>query len=266
MSKKMSQMLNNLPDPDRSILAHPPLQQVSLIVGWQQETNFPSEAGVHFLATLKEHPLLREAQLVPSTLTLVSGTVGQPNQVQQVRGWQVSQSQFSASIYAESVVVEDREYAGWDAFIKRSKPAIVAAANLSSAKVSTRVVLRYTNILSNPDALTVAFWRGKVKSEYLGVADDDALARPLSAQMGFYNFKEASLEVQLRTGILPTADAKWAFTIDIEATDRSIAEFRLETIFEIAAAQNTVCLKIFQALLDPEYFNTLRGKVKKGRR
>lgn len=255
-------MLENLAAPDRSLLKHSPLQLVSFSVSWPQEVEFPSEAGVLFQAALKEHPLLQKARLVPATLmTFPAQPILPTAQFQQAKGWQLARKEFTASIYAESVVVEDRQYAGWAAFVERVRPVVAVAKSLRGPKIRDRVTLRYVNVLSDSGANDVTHWRKKIRPPYLGMADSDELAAVLATQVGFYNLKEDSYDVQLRTGIgfVQGQDTHWGFTIDIEAADRSIAEFDVDAIFAVAVEQNTVCLKLFQLVLEPEYLSKLRG-------
>lgn len=258
-------MFENLPDPDRALLKHSPLQQVSLSAFWAQEVEFPNDAGVLFQAALKDHVNLQKAQLIPATLMSISTQPGQLQQYHQEKGWQLARQEFTASIYAESVVVEDRRYAGWPAFVERARPVIAAAKALRGPKIRNRLILRYVNVLNDPDADAVTYWRNKIRQPYLGVADNDALASALATQVGFYNLKQDAHDIQLRTGAgFAQAEGRWGFTIDVEATERSIAAFDIDAIFAVAAEQNTICLKLFQLVIEPKYLAKLRGRSKVG--
>ena len=256
---KFGRMLEDLPVPSRAVLARPPVHQVAFALGWTQEVDFQSDAGVRWQAALRQHPILGNGTLTAAYLKTFAFSGESVSEGERLDGWQVRKPEFSASLYASTLIVEDRPYTDWDAFLEKVRPIVAALREIAAPRVRTRVMLRYTNIFIDQAAESPAFWRKKIRKEYLGFADSGAAAH-LTSSIGVHAFQHGTEDAQVRMSIginRPGGGTGSMFTLDMEVNERSITGFDTESIYAVSAAQNTACLRIFQMVLEPKFFEKL---------
>jgi uncharacterized protein (TIGR04255 family) len=250
-------MLNNLPEPSRAVLARSPLQQASFAVAWTQEIDFTSDVGVRLRARLQNHPNLVGGVLTTSMLQTFALNAGGVERTDRLDGWQVTTPGFSVSMYPSAMVVEDRAYATWEAFVAKIRPALEVLPDLAAPRVRNRIMLRYSNILIDSEGVGPACWRGKIRREFLGAAGIEAAGELVSGSIGISTLQDGTQDAQLRTNIGRNVPGS-IYTIDVECNERAIAEYDADALFPILTDQNTTCLRLFQMVLEPEFFAELQ--------
>lgn len=259
----------SLPEPDSSRLARSPLQLVVCQVRFEE---IPSVADPRIALAIHDrlggrsgrYPVLE--QLKGEQVEVKVGIGGAPISTQQVpmSGWRLltQDRDWTAALLPGSVALETTNYTTWaDDFGPRLSELLAAAAAVIAPTMEQRLGLRYVDLLTEPEVLQPAGWRGHVADELLGPILHPSLGAGVrSAQQQVEFDAGAGIRCTLRHGVLAdrSVSKRTNYLLDWDVFREEARPFDAEDLKAAAASFNRLALQLFQQALTPDMFEFLR--------
>jgi uncharacterized protein (TIGR04255 family) len=257
-------MLSAFPDPDPALLSKPPAQLVTFSLTVEAERPLKPADGAAWLRALHERgfspSILRK--VIQQTVTVqAGGPLAVTSAGEKSDAWQVMQRDHekNATLSATGFTLERSRYPGFDVFAEEVRGACDVFREMFEPSLRTRIALRYSNALSQPEAKSHRFWKNKVANIFLSLAADDRFEE-LTRTFSIVELQDNSLGVQIRSGLQPDVvySGAIAFVFDIEASDNELTTFSVDDTLDALSTLNRMARQIFQTVLTPKYFATLK--------
>lgn len=259
-------MFTALPEPDPAVLARPPANLVVFNLAIEAERDLRPSDGVAWQKLLEENgveaPLLQKVQ--QQTIAIGGPFRSAASTVETRDGWKaVRKDQLSqATVFSNGCTIERLNYPGFELFSAEMRAVTSALASLFSPSLRTRVGLRYANALSSTEATQASYWMGKVEPSFLGVGADKRFQDDFERTLAIVDFKDGDVAVQVRSGLQPDVvnSGCLAFAFDVEIFDGALTSFSVDSTMERIREMNRVARQVFQAILTPAFFDSLKEK------
>lgn len=259
-------MFDQLPAPDERPLAHAPVQIATFQLDFEEERALKPRDGIAWQQEFKKrgHKIPRLTSVKQQAINVSIGAGRAERTVSSERaGWQVffEDGVSNAALFSTGVNLEHFNYEGYGNLRRAALDAFDAAAELLAPQVQQRITLSYSNALSEEDAKSVDYWRGKIRREFLGPAYEPALSENLTRSFTVLSWSEADYSVDMQLAIQPDQvfSGSKAFVFQTEAVRKGIAPLARTEVENTVDALHTIALKLFTAVLEPAYLETLRG-------
>ncbi len=259
----------DLPKPDRRVLAHPPLEvaifEVRLLGA---APNSEAETGLRLLEAVRAAGWNAERveQAQQHSLQLQLGTErAEGSFAVQSTGWQLvdPSTATTATVFPDVVAIQAGKYDSWEvSFRPVVKAVLLAVAEVSAPALRQRLALRYVDRLVNPDAGDASAWVNRVAAPLLGaIAQPLAGLRVVSAQQQLELVLPSGRGAVLRHGPFPDGAERGAisYLVDIDVFDTASAAFGVEDVLRVADLISEEALAVFHSVLTPDYLTELRG-------
>jgi uncharacterized protein (TIGR04255 family) len=258
-------MFDTLPLPDNRPLAQAPVQLATFQLDFAEERPLAPKDGIAWRDALRSRGYVAK-RLVGVKQQSVTIQVSQRAAGQKLgperNGWQCyfEDGASSAAIYATAVAVERANYSGYEHFKSDILHAFDAAVDLLAPQLRERVVLTYSNALSHEAAESVNFWRGKVRPEFLGLAQNVALTPDLGSILNISSWSRDEYSAEMRIAVQPDQvfDGAVAYVFQIEVSHQSIAPIDRDEIVSVVDELHSIASKLFAATVEPDYLEELR--------
>jgi len=196
-------------------------------------------------------------------LAPISGSTSVPS-----RGWRLrtASNDWVASIMPDHVSLETTAYTTWSGeFRVRVVDLLRAFPDHARPRIEERLGLRYIHRLSEEGVTTPDDWVNIVSSDLLG---------PIGHSFwgpGIENFQEQvqldladDLQCLFRHGLIPASDGAGfdGYLLDYDVFRQSPRRFQIDDVEATLDRMNRSALALFQASLEPEYLDSLRGREK----
>lgn len=258
-------MFDTLAAPDGTPLpGRAPVEIVTFQLDFEEERPLRPKDGLAWqrLLTGRGLKLPRLSQVRQQVMSL-DVTTSQASLGTQRVGWQAFFDDDSSNtcLFSSAVNLERQGYPGFDRFRDECMHVFDAAEELVGPKVQTRLTLRYANALSDPDATSFGFWRGKVRDHFLGPIIDDHLLPNYERAVAVFHFVSGSHSADLRIGTQPDRvyQGSQAIVFVTEVYEQGVKEIHRNELVETLESLHTTALKLFYSLLTDDYAKKLRA-------
>ena len=258
----------SLPEPDRTLLAAPPLLAMLCQVRYDACADLASGAAAQtLLKRVTPLGLGSMIQIHQQQLVMIAGpAVDHPSleSPPQAAGWQFANESSSTTLHVltDQMTLETRVYPGWVKFRSMWDECLDALTAASNPAVSTRVGLRYVNRVTSSRARSLTEFHSAdlVDHTFLGPISGSALSAYVTATEGreTLRFPDGN-EALVQHGVVSGSPGP-ALILDIDCFRSEAAEFDKRSLRETAASLNDHALQIFQTVVRP----SLQEEMKQG--
>jgi uncharacterized protein (TIGR04255 family) len=261
-------MFGKIADPDdRPFPGSAPVQLAVFQLDFEEERASKSKDGIRWKELLQQRgfrvPRLSAVKQQSMTVQMGGTASPQTNVDFDRRGWQaiLDDGDANASVYPTGVRFERVKYPGFERFRKELLDVMDALRELLEPEVQTRLSLTFSNALSDAAAETASFWRGKVRPNFLGAAQDDGLTEELKQGFMGCTFEHADFLVDFRSSIQPDQVhiGRVAFVFQTEVIQQGIRSLDIAAVKASLEDAHVIALKMFYSVLDPAFIRQLRG-------
>jgi uncharacterized protein (TIGR04255 family) len=252
----------SLPEPDRTQLAHSPLQLVVCQVRFEEtlavsdpklilaiHQRLGGRAG-HYKRIESVKGTRIELQVGPGGATFPPAEATQS-------GWRlVSDDAWTVSVMPDHVALETSKYTTWGGDFR---PRLVELVDAATAEIKPateqRLGLRYIDRITRPLVVEAAEWEPYVAPEFLGPILHPSLGPAVkTAQQQIILEFDGGVRCLLRNGFLadPNADGRLTYVLDFDVFRAELQPFDPEGIKETADRFNHLSLQLFQQATTPE--------------
>jgi uncharacterized protein (TIGR04255 family) len=196
-------------------------------------------------------------------LTLSPGALG--GAIAATTGWRfISQAgDWIAAVQSDQTSLETTAYSTWDEFRDRLFALIDAvSAHLTPASV-TRVGLRYSNRLTDPQVADPRDWGQYLAPELLGLLVHDGLSEGVIAAQQQVDFDpDGEAKSTLRHGFFrdDQAAGRLTYVLDFDSYREGFRAWDTDAIKQTAVGFNDLTLQLFQQIVTPDLLAYLRGE------
>jgi uncharacterized protein (TIGR04255 family) len=261
-------MFKELPAPDDAVLANAPANVVVFAIAFEAERDLRPADGINWQRTLDKHgyssaTLQKVVQRNINVQATIGPGVAAVPSIDSREGWltvsRTAQSQ--ASIYKNGIMLERIAYSGFTDFCKEIEAACLALNEVLTPSLRSRLSLRYSNALSEADASTASYWSGKIAAPFLSIASDERLSADFQRTLSVLDFADGEQTLQVRSGLQPDAvhEGAIAFVFDIEVANVGLKPFSVDSCLADVRTLNYSARQMFQAIVTPTFFVTLKG-------
>lgn len=213
------------------------------------------------------YPVFEPATMQAHNVTITPD--GAQSSMETANGWQLRTADFSTSVvlFPSMIAVQTRDYPGYsEGLARRLQPVLEAFGHATGAPLVTRIGLRYINRLTDPDAQTPAFWRGRVRSAFAGALGDDYLADRVAAVHQQLELRLTDVAgARVISGAIEhddTAAGRYGFLIDIDVFREDATAFDASLIGNLTRQLNRTALSVFTRVITDDTQTTL-GPVRR---
>lgn len=256
----------NLPDPDRRQLSKSPLNVV--VCQLRYETNLAVTDAKVAVALHKalggrqgSYPRLEQVHSQGINVALKAGAEAAVSSAGSLAGWRFSSSNndWVATVMPDHVALETSAFTTWEEdFRPRLQQLLDIVAEHVEPAIEERLGLRYIDHVHEASVDSPADWSRAVRSELLGPVLHEGLAPAVTASR-----QELALEIDddcrctLRHGFVPADDQPPTYLLDYDIYREDSRPFDTSAIMDAANRFNDVALRLFQASLNPDYWEGL---------
>ncbi len=243
-----------LPQPDRTLLAVPPL----VVTLSQVKFDARDEAATPEMgARLLEHARrldMPEMTQIHHQQVVISWTPGEVQQApRQPAGWQFMTKDhiLVLTVLRDQMSLETRSYGGWDAFAAAWATAVEMLVEVVGPELRTRLGLRYVNRVTPAGVTTAAELQRAdlIESSFLGPAVGSALSEYVTATEGrvALSFPDGT-DALVQHGVVAESESQ-AFVLDIDCFRTQATQFDAGDVTEASAGLNKRSLQVFQTVV-----------------
>ena len=255
-------MLLNLSEPDRTPLRNGPLGLAACEIKFDDaQRRLGSKDIFRYRDALNRGAAAygELTQVRRNQMTLQLGMMGGAALTDEASavGWRLAtrDQAWAVMLFNDSVSLENRKYEGWtESFRPRLLGALAGAIDAFGPEIETRIGLRYVNQISDDQAVSPAYWAGRLQSAFAG---------PLMSHLG-PGVAQINTRIGLQFGdaeavvnfvIQPDVNrpGRSALMFDIDVFRQGAREFVFNEMMEMADLLNTRALQIFQSIITPEF-------------
>jgi len=261
-------MFKELPAPDDAVLPNAPATVVVFAIAIEAERDLRPADGISWQRALEKHgyksaALQKVVQRNINVQATIGLNVGVVPSIEAREGWLVVSrtGQSQAAIYKSGIMLERTAYAGFSDFSKEIESVCLSLTEVLEPSLRTRLTLRYSNALSDPRASTASFWYGKITTPFLSIASDERLSADFQRTLSVLDFADDEQTLQVRSGLQPDVvhEGAVAFVFDIEVANVGLTAFLVETCLADVKNLNYCARQMFQAIITPDFFASLKG-------
>ena len=262
----MGYLMLALPEPDRSRLARSPLDLVVCQVRFDAQASISTtKFGFDFQKALRaasgEELNLEPVDFPPPlNITLSTGGAQQVAQGEGTRGWRISvvKGAHTVTLMPDSLAVDTRNYASWEAFREVCVAALNCLTQLVTPEMELRIGLRYVDRLRDSTVARADGWTDKLQPALHGLVGHPQLGPTvLNQQQQVVLSLGDGAECRFAHGTLPAPDGL-EYILDYDLYRQITRPFELPAIIETLDLFNTEALQLFQASITSEEADSLR--------
>jgi uncharacterized protein (TIGR04255 family) len=243
-----------LPQPDRTLLAVPPLVVTLIQVKFEVHDEIATPGVGSRLLERAQRLELPAMTQIHHQQVVISTTPAEVQQApRQPAGWQFTSKDqvMTLTVLTDQMTLETRAYRGWDAFAAAWAIAVDMLAEVVRPELRTRVGLRYVNRVTPAEVTTAADLQRAdlVEASFLGPAVGSALSQYVTATEGrvALSFPDGA-DALVQHGVV-TENGAQAFVLDIDCFRTQATRFSPEDVAAASAALNVQSLQVFQTVV-----------------
>lgn len=268
MSKRVKPLPLTLPPPKRGHLPRSPLQLVACQVRYADpkrpiSASIAAEVVQELEKAGHHYPKVEPVQI--SSLNLNLSPAGlQSSASVPVAAFRLltEDARWIVTLAPDAISLETPRYGRWEKDFREHLLSVLSiVAKLMEPSVTSRIGLRYVDLLVETDVKTPMDWKGRISDLFLGPLSDELLVNSIQVSQQQLSLRLADdLRGTLRHGVFldQSAEPPLRYLIDTDVYWDSFSPYNLEKIRERLEEMHTASTQIFQRVITADYYEELK--------